>query len=307
VDEIESIRKRFCTRGGPVAIAAGEGGLARIEVTTPAATAHVYLHGAHVTQFRPAGQPDVLFLSCRSQFAAGKAIRGGVPVIFPWFASNLPAAGAPAHGFARTATWSVRAVEQAGARVSVSLALAAAPGGPASAWWPHACEAVYTISVGSELELALDVVNTGSAAFTFEEALHTYLAVGDVRQVGIDGLGGCRYIDKVEGGRVEVQASGALRLTGPTDRVYLDSRNVVRVRDAAGRRELTVAKEGSATTIVWNPWQEKAAALPDLDSGEWPRMVCVESGNAHDNAVRLPPGARHQLVVRIASREEAAG
>lgn len=145
---------------------------------------HVYLHGAHVTHYRPAGQRPLLFLSERSRFATGKAIRGGVPVIFPWFGARAGHSEAPDHGFARTREWAVESVEPASdGSVAVTLALEADDATRPT--WPHEFRVRHRVVFGERLEMTLEVENRSGHAFDFEEALHTYVLVGDVG-AGVD-------------------------------------------------------------------------------------------------------------------------
>jgi len=284
---------------GMVKFEAGEGGLARIAITTPLANAHIYLQGAHVTHYQPAGQGPVLFVSARSQFAPGKAIRGGIPVIFPWFGPRSGDPAAPQHGFARSLMWDVQSVaEHADGAISVSLTLPASD--LSCRWLPNSFQLVYEISIGASLQGSLRVRNTSDSALQFEEALHTYLAVSDVRNIGIEGLSGHTCIDKVDQMKRKVQPAGALRLVGETDRVYLDAPGAVAVFDPAGRR-LVISKDGSRSTVVWNPWAQKARAMSDLGEDQWPRMVCIETANAADNAVTLAPGEQHIMRASISA------
>src|SRR5262245_42388641 len=202
---------------GLVKFEPGPGGLTRAVVTTAVAGAHVYLHGAHVAHFQPASALPALFLSPRSAFAQGRAIRGGVPVIFPWFGPNPDDPRAPDHGFARTAEWQVEWVETAHDSVSIALGLETTEATRAA--WPHAFRLRYRISIGTALDLALTVENRSSAAFVFQEALHTYLHVGDVEAASVAGLEHTAYIDKADGMARKSQGGGPVRLRGLTDRV----------------------------------------------------------------------------------------
>lgn len=286
----------------------GPGGLIRAMVTTPAAEAHVHLHGGHVTHCMPAGTAPVLFLSARSRFAPGAPIRGGVPICFPWFAARAGDPAAPAHGVARTAAWTLEAVEP-GDDGGVTLAFSLSADAATRRWWPHDFGLRYTVGIGRALDLRLEVENAGPTAFTFEAALHTYLAVADVRQIAIEGLSGATYVDKVDGLRPQVEGPGLIRLTGETDRIYQGTRATCVLDDPAAGRRLIVEKTGSATTVVWNPWDAKARALADLGDDEWLRFVCIETANVHDDAVTLAPGARHGLraAIHVESRSPRGG
>jgi glucose-6-phosphate 1-epimerase len=292
----ESLKERFGI-DGVLRFERGGGGLTRAVVTTPAATGHVYLHGAHVTHFQPGAGPPLLFTSARSAFGAGHAIRGGIPLIFPWFGPNPDDAKAPDHGFARTLPWSVDSVEAA--RESVALVLVLEPSDATRAAWPHAFHLRYRVSVGAALDVTLTVENRSSASLVFQEALHTYLHVGDVEAATVHGLEATTYIDKADGMARKVQAREAVRIRGLTDRVYLDTEAACVVADPVFHRQLRVEKHGSRTTVVWNPGAEKARTMGDLDPEAWRSMLCVETANAADNAVRLEPGQRHEMSTRL--------
>ena len=282
----------------PVVLDVGAGGLERVRVSGPRADAEVYLQGAHVTGWTPRGAAPVIFLSRRAVYAPGKAIRGGVPVIFPWFGPHATDRARPMHGFARTRPWRLAATESLpDGRVTVALALD--DDDATRALWPHTFQARYRVAIGDVLEMTLEVTNTGRAPFSFEAALHTYLAVADVAAVEVHGLENTVYVDKVDGTARKRHGPGPLRLTGETDRVFLATRARCAVHDPGLRRRLVVDKTGSATTVVWNPWSAKARDIADLEPDAWRRMLCVETANAADDAVTLPAGARHVMTATL--------
>ena len=272
----------------------GGGGLTRLAVTTPLAEAHVYLHGGHVTHFQPRGREPVLFLSARSFFESGRAIRGGVPVCFPWFAARAGQPDAPMHGFARTMPWQVESLAVDGDQTVLAV-LRLASDDATRAHWPHDFVLRHHIVIGTRLSMLLEVENTSREPFTYEAALHTYLAVADARAASITGLENASYRDKTDGFQTKTQPPEPLRFTGETDRVFENTRAACELHDPAGARRIRVEKSGSATTVVWNPWSEKAAAMKDLAADEWPRMACIETANAGANAITLPPGAKHSM------------
>jgi glucose-6-phosphate 1-epimerase len=295
----DSLSERFGIAGA-IGFETGPGGFVRVVVTAPSAVGHVYLHGAHVTHYQPTGQQPLLFMSPRSQFAPGKAIRGGVPVIFPWFGPRAGGPSAPEHGFARIAEWSVESVTRADdGSIAVVLGLEATDATRTT--WPHDFRIRYRLVFGPRLEMGLEVENRSREAFTFEEALHTYLLVGDVRAATVSGLERATYIDKMDAMTRKTQGAEPMRLGGAVDRVFLDTRTPCAVDDPVLGRRLVVEKSGSATTVVWNPWSEKAKAMADLGAEAWLSMLCLETANAADNAVRLAPGERHHMtaVVRV--------
>jgi glucose-6-phosphate 1-epimerase len=279
---------------GVVRFERGAGGLARAVAAVRGATAHVYLHGAHVTHYQPPSSPPLLFTSPRSAFGPGRAIRGGVPVIFPWFGPNPDDPHAAEHGFARVLEWEVESVglEQDG----VAIALSLAPSAATRAAWPHAFLLRYRVTVGpAALEMALSVENRSAALFSFQEALHTYVHVGDAEAARVRGLEGTTYLDKADGMTRKRQGQEPVRVRGLTDRVYLDTGGSCVIDDPVLRRSVRIDKRGSRTTVLWNPGQEKASTMADLGPEAWRSMLCVETANAADNAVRLAPGERHEM------------
>ncbi len=278
----------------------GPGGLDVLDVVAPAAEARIFVQGAQLTHWQPRGASPAIFLSEQSGYQPGKAIRGGIPVCLPWFG---PRDGSPAHGFARNRAWQVAAVEQtADGRVRASFALRSDP--ETRALWPHDFAARLTCTVGATLEVALEMENTGAAPFTFSEALHTYFAVSDAREARVEGLDGALYRDFPDRTRL-CRQRGPLRFNEETDRAYVDTDARCVLVDPGAGRSIVVDKSGSNSTVVWNPWMAKAAALADLGDDEWPRMVCIETANAFENAVRLEPGASHRMTVGIAVEAHA--
>jgi len=284
-------------------LAEGRGGLERLTLATPEAEAHVYLHGAHLTHFQPRGEEPVLWLSEHSAFVPGKPIRGGVPICFPWFGPKADDGSAPIHGFARLAPWSLAAVEK-GASGELVAALELRSDADSRRSLAGAFLLRMTVAVGRALRMGLRVTNTGEQPFRFEQALHSYFAVGDVRRVAIGGLEGAAYVDKADGWARRTQGSAALRITGETDRVFCGRRGPITIEDPVWRRRLVVGRAGSATAVVWNPWQAKAKAMADFGDEEWTGMVCVESANAMDDALTLEPGSSHELVTTIELRPD---
>ncbi|MFI7482601.1 D-hexose-6-phosphate mutarotase [Kocuria sp. M1R5S2] len=263
------------------------------------ATGAVHDQGAHVVDWIPTGHAPVLWLSPSTPLEPGKPLRGGVPICFPWFADGARGGREPQHGFARRLRWHVQSRESSDHEAVVVYHLSDRDvTDPAHrAEFPHAFDAEYVVRFGAELSLQLTVTNTGDRPFEFEEALHAYLVVGDVRRLRIEGLSGARYRDKVLDRDGCVQ-EGDLRLEGETDRVYASGAGVAVVDPVLGR-VLRIHKENSASTVVWNPWAEKAAALPDVGADGWTGFVCVEGANVHGDAVHLEPGRTHTMTYRV--------
>jgi len=274
----------------------GQGELPMVEVSTRWSTAEIYLHGAHVTRFRRGEEPGLLFMSQCSRFTDGQPIRGGVPIIFPWFGMRE---GLGQHGFARVKTWELKEfVPAADGSVSVRWQL---PDCPEAATLPP-FSAEYVVTVSDALMLELKVTNQSEdESFTFENCLHTYIEVGDVTAISIGGLKGVKYLDKVANFAKKTETSGNLRISSEVDRIYLDTTGPVEVLDTRLGRRVRVEKRGSTSTVLWNPWVAKAQQMPDFGNDEFQRMVCVESGNVAANQISLPPGETSTLSVKLTS------
>ena len=271
-------------------------GLPVIDIATPLATARVALQGAQVLAWRPDGMPPVLWLSGAAVFEPGKAVRGGIPVCWPWFGDRP---GHSAHGFVRTRLWELRETSlDAAGQVHVRLGLQ--DDAATCAVWDHAFDLELQVTVGTTLSLVLTTRNTGPHAFTLTEALHTYFSVGDIRQTTVQGLDGTHYLDKVQG-YAPAQQSGPVHFTGETDRVYLDTTADCVIDDADQSRSITVAKTGSHSTVVWNPWIEREKAMADMAAGGYQRMVCVETANAGAQVITVAPGESHALGTRVSA------
>ena len=289
----------------------GHGGLLTAQVTTPAAEATIYINGAHLTHWKPTGQAPAIFTSEKSEYATGKPIRGGVPVIFPWFSERHDGKTGPMHGFARISDWQLAFAAMSGDDLHLMWTLE--PNDLSRSLGFDHFKVGYRMTIGRKLTLELTVANDSGnggattaeeierngAPLVFEEAFHTYYAVADPRQVTIDGLGNTDYIDKVDSYKRKHQDEAVLHLTGRTDRPYLNTTATCVLHDPAGKRRIVVAKTGSHSTVVWNPWQEACAKMPDMNPDGWLRFTCIETANVGDNTITLKPGAAHSMKVDV--------
>ncbi len=273
-------------------------GLTLLRITTALSTAEITLEGAHVTHFQPTNGAPVLFLSGASYLTPGKPIRGGVPICFPWFGPPAGNPEAPAHGFARISRWEVESLSGS-TDTGATAVLKLASDETTRAHWPHDFIARLHVLVTGELSLTLEIENTGAETFTFEEALHTYFIVSDVRGVSIGGLEGAAYLDKTDGLQRKELGAEPLRIVAETDRIFPKTTATCTIDDPGMNRRIAVEKSGSNSTVVWNPWIAKAAAMPDFGDDEWPRMLCIETANVGSDAISLPPGATHAMRATI--------
>ena len=276
------------------------GALQRAQITLPTCAATVYLQGAHLTHWQPAGQAPALFLSADSEFAPGKPIRGGIPICFPWFGPRNDGQPGPSHGFARIQDWTLaNAALLPGEQPTLHLTFTLGPTDLSrSLGFDHfrvAYELIFGADAGRTLTLRLSVANLAPEPLPFEEALHTYFAVADVRTTQITGLSSASYLDKTDGAKQKTTPAGELTLTATTDRVFPEHTAAVSIHDAGNQRVLTNTKQNSTTTVLWNPWAEVSATFSDLPNDAWPGFVCVETANTGADKVTLAPNQAHTM------------
>lgn len=265
------------------------------EITTGDAMARVAVQGGQVLEWQPRGAKPVIWVSKAAVHEAGKGVRGGVPVCWPWFGAKD---GKPAHGFVRTRMWEVRETREDHAG-SIVLTLGIRDDEATRALWPHRFDLELVVTVGATLRIELVTHNTGNEAFDITQALHTYFHVGDIHRTRVDGLAGVEYLDKVQG-FASITQQGAVTFSGETDRVYLDTDADCVIDDPALQRRIRVAKSGSRTSVVWNPWIEKEKGFSDMAAGEYAEMLCVETANAADDIVSVPAGGEARLLAVVA-------
>ncbi len=260
--------------------------------------ARVTLHhdGAHVSSWIPSGAADDrLFVSARSTFGRGASIRGGVPIIFPQFASEGPLLK---HGFARTSRWSLRHVEQRHDGACAEMELR--DDDRTSALWPHAFRAVLVVCVGgATLDIRLTIHNTDSTSFVFTAALHSYFRVRDAYRTDITGLAGTRYRDALQHRAEYNETNTALGVYGEIDRVYFDVSGPLNLREP--ERGLRIEQQGFRDVVVWNPGENGLRGTTDFVAGEERQMLCVESAAVHV-PITLAPGEQwigRQIVTAV--------
>ncbi len=282
------------------------GALTRAQVTMPSCSATIYLQGAHLTHWQPVGQEPVLFLSEQSNYLPGKAIRGGIPICFPWFGNRSDGGPGPAHGFARIQPWELAfaaLLPDSGEGARLQLTFVLGPTGLSESLGYSRFRVVYEMLLGQTLTLKLTVANLSAEPLRFEEALHSYFQVGDIHSAAILGLESAAYLDKRDDSKSKTAPAGPLQLTEFSDRVFPGNTSPLVIEDASRKRRVHVQKLSSSTTVVWNPWPEGSAPLTDLGPDDWHRFLCVEAANTAADAVEIKPGGAHtmSLVVRVES------
>jgi D-hexose-6-phosphate mutarotase len=279
---------------GRVIFTEGKGELPMLEINTAWSRAELYLHGAHLTHFQIKDQPPLLFMSQFSRFEEGVPIRGGIPVIYPWFGARE---GEPAHGFARTQVWELREFSQlsdGGLMLRLSL-----PDSPAAALFPKST-VEYRLTVGQTLSAELLVTNESQdREFTFENCLHAYFLVGDIAAVSVTGLKGADYVDKADGFLRKTERAEHVKIAREINSIYLNTAQAVEIHDSKLQRRIRIEKSGSLSTVVWNPWVDKAQEMPDFGNEEYKEMICVEPGNVGENNITLPAGKSASLKIVV--------
>lgn len=273
-----------------------------LTLTTPQATATISLYGGQVMSFIPAGQPDILWRTTpqflQAAQAGGKALRGGVPLCWPWFRGHPTVAKAPSHGLGRLSLWQVE--EQTPNTATLSLTL----DGTNEAF-PHKVKGTLKVTLTDKLDVALSTTNMGDAAFPLQQALHTYLNVGNVSQVKVHGLQGATRIH-ITPGKVEEPLTAPLTINAEVEHLFSPVNGTIRVDDPANARTICVANRGGDEAVVWNPWVEKAKGL-DMDPESYTQMLCVEAANANLGPVQgeltLAPGQTHTLATTLWSEK----
>jgi D-hexose-6-phosphate mutarotase len=280
----------------------GPGGLLFAQIENDLATATICLQGAQVTRWQPRSQEEpVTFMSAKTQYTEGKPLRAGIPICWPWFGPHPTDKARPSHGFARNVLWEARAPARLGSGAT-QLSLLLSDSERTLASWPHRFILEYRVTVGDALDLELTTTNTGNEPFPLSEALHAYFQVGDIGSVQVLGLDGAEFVDTAGAGQRQHQ-HGAVTFASEVDRVYVNTEATCTIVDPLLKRRIHISKRGSHSTVVWNPWEKKAAALADLGAapatrGGWRQFVCVESANARDNTLALDPGQSHRVAVR---------
>lgn len=265
-----------------------------VRVIHEKATAGIALHGGHVISFKPEGQEDLIWMSEKAIFDGKAALRGGIPVCWPWFGRIA----APAHGFARNSEWTLLEHRENENGVIIELGLMTSES--TFSVWPHQFQAHLLVEISDELKVTLDVINTDEQPWTFSGALHTYLNVADIETAKTTGMG-AEYIDSLLDNKV-CQGGDELVLTDTIDRVYTKPESVINVAD--GTRTISVENQGHNSAVLWNPWAAGAESMGDMQDDGYKTFLCVEStlhAPSLEQGKTLQPGERHQLITKISA------
>ena len=291
-NSLQELNSRFRV-AGKVEFEAGTDSFAFSRMNWEDSKAVVFLYGGQVTELR-FGKDSVLWLSPEAVFETGKAIRGGVPVCWPWFGPHPDDPEKPGHGFVRNQTW--RVAGSSSDENATQLKLELTENQVSRRYFDAAFKLELNVVLNNELKIELTSTNLSHEAISVGGALHSYFAVEDIAKMEINGLEGCAYVDKLDSNKTKSDA-GPLRIAEEVDRVYLDESPHVSI--CAGERSIAIKKSGSRSTVVWNPWSEKAKRMSDVPDDAYKSFVCVETANAFEDVRTLEPGQSHTLTQQI--------
>jgi D-hexose-6-phosphate mutarotase len=295
MNDSEVLNRRF-SNGLQIRFSQLADGIVVVEIDTPLATATISLHGGHIVSWHPKHQvKSVLWVSRSAKFIPGKAIRGGVPICWPWFGAHLTDAKLPSHGYARISPWEGSSVNLLdGGAMEINLCL---PDNDSSrAQGPDGVRLSIQITVGETLKMALTTSNQSDREIVLTEGLHTYFQISDIAKISVLGLEGSEYIDLADENKSK-QEAGPIVFEGELGRIYENNKATCVIDDVPLNRRIIIEKSGSDSTAVWNPWAAKAATMDDMGRDGWREMVCVESANALGNVVTVKAHESHTLAV----------
>ncbi|MCY1417056.1 putative glucose-6-phosphate 1-epimerase [compost metagenome] len=271
-------------------------------VQTPQAELLIAEQGAQILRYQRFGEPPLIWLSEQATGQRGQSVRGGVPVCWPWFGdlARNPAPllaqyrgdAAPFHGLVRNLPWECRESVIDGDEVRLLFACPQPEDGLPG--WPHAVDVALEIRLGARLLLTLRSHNRGQRPVWISQALHSYFAVSDIRDVKVRGLEDCRYIETLDAWR-ECRQNGALRFAGETDRIYLELPAQLELHDTGWQRKICLQSRQSHSAVLWNPWIDKAQRLSQFAEDAWQHMLCIETANVWNDCVQLAPNESHGL------------
>lgn len=279
-----------------LAFCPGKGDIPWLEIKNKAAAATISLQGAHLLSWIPVGQQDVIWVSEQARFAVGKSVRGGIPICWPWFGAHAGERNYPAHGFARTVQWQVtetKCLSEDETQITFQLQTDQLEQVIQQMWpWPTRVE--YRVTISKILKLELITTNLSEDTISIGQATHTYFAVDDIKQTSVTGLDDKTYLDKPDNFKRKIQ-SGPIQFESEVDRIYINTAEAVTIDDH--KRQIHISKQGSQSTVVWNPWHDVALKMGDLGLNGYRKMLCVESANAAEDTVQILPGDSHRLQV----------
>jgi D-hexose-6-phosphate mutarotase len=274
----------------------GFSGLAKAELCYKEARLELYLQGAHVTRYQPIANHEILWMSDTAVYATGKALRGGIPLCWPWFGPHPENLERPQHGYARTASFTVLSTSANAESTSIILALdpAAAP----YPEWQDRAQLEVEIRLSDSLWMEMRTLNSSDTALTVSNALHTYFSISGRNRVTLPGVTGLTYLDKPLRYK-QLEQTDAITISGEVDRVYLAPPLEIELLDSVRQTKTSISTWGNHNLVVWNPGGSNAKTMADFDDRGFDKMLCIEPANALDQSIRVNPGECHRLGQKI--------
>lgn len=292
-EKIETLNRDF-GNGESVRFVAEHKDFPSLWIRNRFAEAKIALQGAHLYHFARHGEAPLLWLSETAIFKTGKAIRGGVPVCWPWFGPHPHDTALPNHGFARTAEWDVVRVEERSDGATEAV-FRLHDTQKSRSLWPYRFRLTLKMIIAEALTLELTTENRDREAFEIGSALHTYFNVSEIEKISVSGLERVRYFDQLDQ-KYKLQ-SGPVRFCEETDRIYLKPPDVITLEDA--HRSVRIVQKGSRSAVIWNPWAQKSKSFADMQNDAYKKMVCIETANALEDIRILASGESHTLGFEI--------
>ncbi len=290
--DIEALNNEFAIENH-ISFSNGPGNLPIATISNPHAEATISLQGAHVTSFTPKGHEPILWVSDNALFENEKAIRGGIPLCWPWFAYETENSDKkPSHGFIRNVMWNVLGTSIVGDKTQLKLGLSDTP--ETHSMFPSTFDLIVNITVGEALKVELKSCNNSDQPFTYSGALHSYLAISDINKIKITGLEDVSFIDKTDSDKKKKQ-NGPIAIDSETDRIYDKPNAECIIEDPGMNRKIVITNKGASSAVVWNPWQDRAKEITDFGDEEYTNMVCVEAAIAGGNTAQVNPFGMHSL------------
>jgi len=271
-----------------------EDGFKYLEIKNAHAEAKITLQGAHIFHFKPIKKEPILWLSNLAQFKIGKAIRGGIPICFPWFGKHKLDPSLAQHGFARTSIWKLVLSEELEDNTT-HIILELTSNLETKKIWNYDFTLHLAVTIGEKLDIEMSVTNRDKKAFEISTALHSYFNISDIENILIEGVEGCRYFDALS--KKEELQNEKLNFTEEVDRVYFNISKNIDLVDK--NRTIKLEQEGSNSLVIWNPWLEKSKTMSDMEDEGYKTMVCLETANALEDSQIVGVGESHVLGVVI--------
>jgi glucose-6-phosphate 1-epimerase len=265
--------------------------LIKLRVQNQYSQLECFLHGAHITSFKPNEGEELIWLSPLSNYKKGKAIRGGIPICWPWF-GKPENSSLQQHGFARNSLFDVHKTSELD-NGEIELVLFLRANEESLQIWPYQFSLEVHITIGERLSIELITHNIDTKNFLLTEAIHTYFKVSDISALSLTGLQGATYYDQLLD-MESFQSEASLTFISETDRIYKAPDGDINIIQNKGPG-IVIEQDHGGAVVVWNPWLEKSASMSDFPNDGYQTMVCVEAANTLYQTINLAPGSRHSI------------